>query len=151
MTVGGRRSDDATMRKLTILFALLLLGGSATANKREADDLKRQIDTQRAGVGDLERLDAQKVATEELTLLRSWLDEATNQLQKDELDKTREVIDRCLAQAELIRQKTSAGRLSAQAEQRETALKRSKDKVQKTKEAIQQATINKKALEMNSK
>jgi hypothetical protein len=91
------------------------------------------------------------VATAELALLKSWLDEATNQLTKEQFEKTREVIDRCLAQAELIRQKTTAGNLSGQAGERETALKRSRDRLARTKEAIQQATINKKALELNTK
>ena len=130
---------------------VLLLAGSAAAGKREAEDLKRQIETQRSGVNDLERLDGGKVATAELALLRSWLDEATNQLTKEEYQKTREVIDRCLAQAELIRQKTAAGNLSAQAGERENALKKSRDRLARTKEAIQQATINKKALELNTK
>jgi hypothetical protein len=139
------------MRRFLSLVLVLWLTAPAGASKREVEDLRRQIDAQRAGVGDLERLDSSKVATDELTLLRTWLDEASTQLQKEEYDKTREVIDRCLAQAELIRQKTTAGRLGAQANERETALKRSRDKVQKTKEAIQQATINKKALEMTTK
>jgi chemotaxis protein histidine kinase CheA len=139
------------MRAFLSLLLVLWLAAPAGASKREMDDLRRQIETQRSGVGDLERLDSSHVATEELTLLKAWLDEASTQLTKEELDKTREVVDRCLAQAELIRQKTSAGRLSAQATDRETALKRSRDKVQKTKEAIQIATVNKKALEMTSK
>jgi hypothetical protein len=139
------------MRTLLGAACVLLLAGPAVAGKREADDLRRQIETQRAGVGDLERLDTSHVATEELTLLRAWLDEAATQLSKEEYDKAREVIDRCLATGELIRQQTAAGRLTAQANEREAALKRSKEKVQKTKEAIQQATINKKALEMNTK
>jgi hypothetical protein len=130
---------------------MLLLAGPAIAGKREADDLRRQIEIQRAGVGDLERTDGAHVASEELTLLRTWLDEAATQLSKDEYDKTREVIDRCSATAVLIREKTAAGRLTAQANEREAALKRSREKVQKTKEAVQQATINKKALEMNTK
>lgn len=139
------------MRSLLCASLILWLAAPAGASKREVEDLRRQIETQRAGLGDLERLDSSHVATEEVTLLRAWLDEAETQLSKEELDKSREVIDRCLAQAELIRQKTAAGRLSAQANEREAALKRSRDKVQKTKEAIQQATVNKKALEMTTK
>lgn len=139
------------MRILLSFLCVLLLAGPAAAGKREAADLRRQIETQQAGLGDLERLDGNHVATGELTLLRSWLDEATTQLSKDEYEKTREVIDRCLAQAELIRQKTTAAALSAQATDREGALKRSRDRLQKTKEAIQQAAVNKKALELNSK
>jgi hypothetical protein len=136
------------MKSPTLLACALLLAAPAWANKREVQDLQRQVETQKAGVGDLERLDIVHLATAELTLLRSWLDEATNQLTAEKLDRAREVIDRCLAQAELIRQKTLAGRMTAQAVERETALKRSKDRVQKTREAIQQATINKKALEL---
>jgi hypothetical protein len=139
------------MRAFLAVTLLLLLAAPAGASKREMEDLRRQIDTQRAGVGDLERLDSTHAASDEITLLKTWLDEATTQLQKDLPDKTREVIDRCLAQAELIRQKTAAGRLGAQAAEREGALKRSRDKVQKTKDAIQQATVNKKALEMTTK
>jgi hypothetical protein len=139
------------MRIVLSVVWVLLLAAPASAGKREADDLRRQIETQRSGLGDLERLDPGHGATDELTLLRAWLDEASTQLSKQEYDKTREVIDRCIAQAELIRQKTSASRMSAQAADREAALKRSRDKVQKTKEAIQQAVINKKALELATK
>jgi hypothetical protein len=136
---------------MRVLALLMLLAAPAWASKHEAEDLKRQIDTQRSGLGDLERLDVSHVATAELTLLRSWLDEATNQLTVEKFERVREVIDRCLAQAELIRQKTSAGRLTQQANERESALKRSRDKVARTRDTIQQAAVNKKALELNAK
>jgi hypothetical protein len=129
----------------------LVLVSTAWAGKRELEDLRRQIDSQRSAAGDLERLDEKRAVTDEVTTLRSWVDEATTQLQKDELDKVREVLDRCLAQGELIRQKITSTRLIAQAIDKETALKKARDRNEKTKVAIQQATINKKALELNAK
>jgi hypothetical protein len=138
------------MRTLWVV-GLLALVAPAWAGKREADDLKRQIDVQRTGIGDLERLDEKRSAVDELALLKSWVDEATNQHTKEEFDRVREVLDRVTAQAELIRQRITASKASAVAADREAALKRSKEKVERTKAAIQQATINKKALEMNTK
>jgi hypothetical protein len=138
------------MRRL-LLFLMLGLAAPAFGAKREAEDLKRQIDTQRAAASDLERLDDRKLVTDEITLLRAWLDEATGQLSKEEFDKSREVIERCIAQTELIRQKSAAARMSAQAAEREGLLKRSREKVEHTRQAIQQAAINKKAMEMNVK
>lgn len=133
-----------------ILSAALLTGGTAYASAREANDLRREIDTQRAAAADLERLDDRRAVPDETTLLRSWLDEASAQLGKEEFDKTREVIARCIAQAELIRQKVGAAKLTAQAQEREQALKRSREKVERTKRELQQAQIDKRALEMNN-
>jgi hypothetical protein len=142
-----------SMRSWLVSFVLLMLAvaGPASAGKREIDDLKRQIDSQRASVGDLERLDDRRAVTEEISILRSWIDEAATKLQKDQLDKAREALDRCVAQTELIRQKMTAQKASAQAAEKEAELKRSRERVEKTKIAIQQATLNKKALEMNTK
>jgi hypothetical protein len=137
-------------------FAWILTGGllvspSVFAGARELADLKREIDTQRAAATDLERLDELRAVTDESTLLRSWLDEASSQLANEETDKTREVLARCIAQAELIRQKVSASKVTRHANQREAALKASREKVERTKRELQQATIDKKALEMNTK
>jgi hypothetical protein len=143
----------ALMRRV-ILAALCVwvLGVGAVARAgREAEDLKRQIDAQRAAVVDFERLDPQRAVPDEIQNLRSWLDEAANLHTEKEYDKVREVLDRCIAQAELLRQKTAAYKLKAQLQERETGLKRSKDRVEKTKQAITQAQVNKKAMEMNVK
>lgn len=134
-----------------ILAGTLLAGPVALANKRELGDLKREIDTQRSAATDLERLDDQRAVTDEATLLRSWLDEASTQLAKEELDKTREVLQRCIAQSELIRQKISASKATKKADEREAALKASREKLARTKQELQQATIDKKALELNNK
>lgn len=134
-----------------ILTGSLVTSSLAWANKREVADLGREIDTQRAAAADLERLDDGHAVTDETTLLRSWLDEAGAQLAKDELDKTRQVLARCIAQAELVRQKIAAAKLTQKAAEREAALKASRDKLDKTRRDLQQATIDKKALEMNTK
>ena len=115
------------------------------------EDLKRQIEAQEAAIGDLEKLDEKRVAVDELALLRSWFDEAWGQFSKEEYDRVREILDRCTAQAELILQKATAGKLTALANDREAAAKASHDKLDRTKKDLQQAYIKKKALEMNSK
>ena len=137
-------------------FAWILAGALSTsslalANKRELADLKREIDTQHAAATDLERLDATRAVPDEITLLHSWLDEASSQLAKEETDKTREVLARCIAQAELIRQRITAAKGTQQANAREAAVKASREKVEKTKRDLQQAQIDKKALEMTTK
>ena len=115
------------------------------------EDLKRQIEAQQAATGDLEKLDEKRVAVDELALLRSWFDEAWGQYSKEEYDRVREILDRCTAEAELIRQKATAGKLTSLALDREAAAKASHDKLDRTKKDLQQAYIKKKALEMNTK
>jgi len=114
-------------------------------------DLARQIDAQRAGVVDLERLDVRRAVPDETTSLRSWLDEASAQYAREEFDRVRELLDRCIAQAELIRQKIVAVDLVAQAEEREAAVKTLRDKTESARQSLQQALIKKKALEMTTK
>ena len=138
-------------RPFAWILAGTLLATPALAGKRELADLKREIDSQRTAAGDLERLDDQRSVTDEATLLRTWLDEAGAQLAKEETDKTREVLARCIAQAELIRQKIAAAKATQKANEREAALKASRDKVTRTRQELQQATIDKKALELNNK
>src|SRR5450432_3245116 len=110
-------------RKVGALSLALALGSMIAAGKTaragEEDDLQRQIETQRAGVSDIERLDELHTAGDEITLLKTWLDESWDLRAKHEYDQVREVLDRCLGQAELIRQKTSASKLRAQADTRE--------------------------------
>jgi hypothetical protein len=130
---------------------LALLAALAGRAQARPEDLKRQIEAQQAAVGDLDRLDERRVAVEELTLLRSWFDEAWGQFAKEEYDRVREILDRCTAQAELIRQKSQAGKLSGQAADREAQARASHLKLDRTRQALQQAQIKKKAMEMNTK
>jgi hypothetical protein len=136
---------------LLILAVLSVLPAPAyAASKRELDDLKRSIDTHRGAVTDLERQDAQRAVTDEITRLRTWLDEAINLLKQEETDRVREMLDRLNAQEELIRQRIAAGSLMAQAQKREADLAVLRTKIGETKEAIEKATVTKKALEMNA-
>lgn len=147
----ARLTADAfsAMKRLLLAIPLLMLFvGRAQARP---EDLKREIEAQQAAVADLQRLDERGAVTDEITLLKSWLDEAWGQFSKEDYDRVREILDRCIAQAELIRQKTTAAGLKARAEDREAAARASRDKVERTKQALQQALIKKKALEMNAK
>jgi hypothetical protein len=134
-----------------LVFALLCARSPSAFARRDAEDLRRDIDSQRAAVVDFERLDTDRAVPDEITLLRTWLDEAQAQFAKEQYDRVREVLDRCIAQAELIRQKINAAKLTGQARERDTALKKLKEKIDRTKQQLQQATVTKKALEMNAK
>ena len=137
-------------RALVVAAALVLLASPIAARGGEEDDLQRQIETQRAGMSDLERLDDARATTDEITLLKTWLDEAWSLRSKHEYDLVREVLDRCLAQAELIRQKIAAAKLRAQVQRREAALKELRGKIASARKSLQETTIKKKALEGSS-
>jgi len=141
-------------RTLALAAAFGVAGGALaarTAHAGEEDDLQRQIETQRAGVPDLERLDELHAAGDEIVLLKSWLDEAWSLRAKHEYDDVRAVLDRALAQAELIRQKIAASKLRAQADKREAALQETRHKIDVARKALADTTIKKKALEASSK
>ena len=122
-----------------------------TARAGEEDDLQRQIETQRAGVSDIERLDELHAAGDEITLLKAWLDEAWALRAKHEYDQVREVLDRALAQAELIRQKINVSKLRAVSDKREAALTETRRKIDQARKALADTTIKKKSLEAGSK
>jgi hypothetical protein len=138
-------------RGLTSLAILGALTTTGVARAGEEDDLQRQIETQRAGVSDLERLDELHTAGDEVALLKAWLDEAWALRAKHEYDQVREVLDRALAQAELIRQKIAVSKLRAQADKREAALQETRRKIDQARKALTDTTIKKKALEAGSK
>src|SRR5262249_7133281 len=135
---------------LVVALALLVVVGGGAVRAGEEDDLQRQIETQRAGAADLERLDEIKSTSDEIALLRSWLDEAWALRSKHEYDQVREVLDRCLAQAELVRQKIAAAKLRAQAQRREAALKELRAKIARTQKSLEDTVIKKKALEVSA-
>src|SRR5204863_6709 len=70
------------------------LASGRSARDREEDDLQHEIDTQRVSVANLERHDEIKATGDEITLLRSWLDEAWSLRSKHEYDQVREVLER---------------------------------------------------------
>jgi hypothetical protein len=128
------------------VFALTGPLSAGTAWAGEEDDLQRQIETQRSGASDLERLDEIKSTTDEITLLKSWLDEAWSLRSKHEYDQVREVLDRCLAQAELIRQRIAAAKLRAQVQRRELALRELRGKIDHASQQLEETVVKKKAL-----
>lgn len=126
------------------LVGLLYARGAVAG---EEDDLQRQIETQRTGLSDLDRLDEARTTTEEITMLRSWLDEAWTLRSKHEYDLVREVLDRCLAQAELIRQKIAAAKLRLQVQKRDAVVGELRAKIKTIRKALEDTTVKKKALE----
>jgi hypothetical protein len=142
-----RTRSSGTPRVLitAVALAIVIEGGFALAG--EEDDLQRQIEIQRTGAADLERLDELKAVSDEIGLLRSWLDEAWNLRSKHEYDQVREVVDRAREQADLIRAKITVSKLKAQAAQRETALAQLRAKITRTRKALADAAAKKKQLE----
>ncbi len=130
----------------SVILLVVTLGGWSNAFAGEADDLQNMIDRARQGAKDLEALDEHKAVTDEITFLRVWLDEAWKQRSQQHYDEVRAVLDRCDAQADMVRQRIVASQLSAQAAEREKALKRTRAKIDETKKAIEAATIQKAAL-----
>jgi hypothetical protein len=144
------RPSRPTAKVATLTLALLLavpLLAARPVRAGEEDDLQRQIDTQRSGVNDLDRLDDLRATTEEITMLKTWLDEAWSLRSKHEYDQVREVLDRCLAQAELIRQKINAAKLRAQVQKREATVADLRAKIDRTRKSLLDTTVKKKALE----
>jgi hypothetical protein len=145
VTRGLGRLGKLSLALVFVLGSVSLAPRTAAAG--EEDDLQRQIETQRAGVNDLDRLDDLRATTDEITMLRTWLDEAWNLRSKHEYDQVREVLDRCIAQAELVRQKISAAKLRSQVQKREATVNELRAKVTATKKALQETQVKKKALE----
>jgi hypothetical protein len=136
------------------LGAGVVLGGLAAAPNAlagEADDLQRMIDGARQGAKDLERLDDQQAVRDEITLLGVWIDHAWRLRAQQKYDEVRLVLDRVQAQAEMIHEKITAAQLLAEAAKKEAEVKRIRDEIAKTKEALQAATIQKAALEGKGK
>jgi hypothetical protein len=136
-----------------IVTGVLLLGGLVARDllAGEADDLQAMIDRARNGVTDLERLDERSAAREDAALLRLWLDEAWRLRSEQKYDEVRLVLDRCDAQAAMIREKIQAAKLMAQAAEKEESLRRVRDNIEKTRRGIQQAQMQKIGLEARSK
>jgi hypothetical protein len=137
------------MGRLTAMLglAVLIVVPATAVRAGEADDLQVMIDRARNGIADLERLDDRGATRDETQMLRSWLDEAWRFRADQKYDEVRIVLDRCEAQTEMIRQKIEAARLAAIAKQKEEALRRVRDNIDKTKKAIQDAMLKKAGLE----
>ena len=132
-------------------FAGIVLAASSVAHAGEADDLQMMIDRARNGVADLERLDELGATRDEATVLRVWLDEAWKLRSEQRYDEVRIVLDRCDAQADMIRQKIETSKVMAEAKRKEEALARLRGEIAKTKTAIDEAKLQKSALEARAK
>jgi len=144
MTARSRRVLQTTV---AILACAALGAGQRAAFAGEEDDLQREIDTQRVSVADLERLDELKACGDEITQLRSWLDEAWSLRSKHEYDQVREVLERTSKQADLIRAKITASKLRAQANAREAALADVRARMARTQKSLADTIKKKKAIE----
>jgi NADH dehydrogenase/NADH:ubiquinone oxidoreductase subunit G len=154
---GGHHLMTARSRRtLHLIVAAAVCAASSVAGLRaasagEEDDLQREIDTQRVSVADLERLDELKATSDEITLLRSWLDEAWSLRSKHEYDQVREVLERTRKQADLIRAKITASKLRAQATSREASLADVRGRIERAKKALADTIKRKKAIEAGDK
>ncbi|MES1165273.1 MAG: hypothetical protein ABUR63_05935 [Verrucomicrobiota bacterium] len=138
----------------TFALAVALIAGSAlavlptsAARADEEDDIQRQIDTQKAGVPDLEHLDVNHAAAVDIQRLRDWLALAWDLRNKHESDAAREVLDRCLSQSELIRQVIATSVVKSDLAAKEVRLKQTRADIEQKKKALQEAVVRKKALE----
>jgi hypothetical protein len=134
-------------RYATMFLFLAFLAVPVAARAGEADDLQRQIDYLKQTTNDLERQDDQKAVTTDLTMMRAWLDNAWTLRSQEKYDEVRIVLDRCEAQANMVRQRLTAAKLAAQAAAKEDEVKRARSQLARTKKALENAKIQKARLE----
>jgi hypothetical protein len=144
-----KRRTSPTLITTAAFFigAVLTLLSTSPARADEDDDIQRQIDTQKAGLPDLEHLDAAHAATADIQRLRDWLGLAWDLRNKHEPDEAREILDRCLQQAELVRQIIIASQVKADVATREAKLQRTREEIERKKKALLEATAKKRALQ----
>jgi predicted site-specific integrase-resolvase len=126
---------------------LALLAMPTRARAGEADDLQRQIDYLKQTTADLERQDDQKAVASDIMMMRSWLDTAWTLRSQEKYDEVRISLDRCEAQANMVRQKLTAAKLAAQAAAKEDEVNRARSQLSRTKKALENAKIQKARLE----
>jgi hypothetical protein len=141
----------AALATLATTTASLLPLWTASATAGEADDLQVMIDRAKRAASDLQRLDEQNAVPSDLTVLRLCLEEAWRLRSDQKYDEVRDTLTRCDAQSEMIRQRLLAATLGSEAQVRENELKKLREQVDKTRKAIQAATLQKASLEGRSK
>ena len=134
-------------RYATVFLFLAFLAVPLVARAGEADDLQRQIDYLKQTTSDLERQDDQKSVSSDIMMMRSWLDTAWTLRSQEKYDEVRISLDRCEAQANMVRQLLTAAKLSAQASAKEDEVKRARSQLARTKKAVENAKIQKARLE----
>jgi hypothetical protein len=134
-------------RYATTFLFLAFLAVPVLARAGEADDLQRQIDYLKQTTNDLERQDDQKAVSSDIMMMRSWLDNSWTLRSQEKYDEVRIILDRCEAQANMVRQRLTAAKLSAQAAAKEDEVKRARGQLARTKKALENAKIQKARLE----
>ncbi|MBN2574755.1 MAG: hypothetical protein JXP73_09335 [Deltaproteobacteria bacterium] len=134
-------------RYATIFLFLAFLAVPLAARAGEADDLQRQIDYLKQTTNDLERQDDQKTVNTDITFMRSWLDNAWTLRSQEKYEEVRIVLDRCNAQANMVRQRLVAAKLAAQVVAKENEVKRARSQLARTKKALEKAKLEKARLE----
>ena len=134
-------------RYATMFLFLAFLAVPVMARAGEADDLQRQIDYLKQTTNDLERQDDQKSVVSDIMMMRSWLDNGWTLRSQEKYDEVRIILDRCEAQANMVRQRLTAAKLSAQAAAKEDEVKRARTQLARTKKAVENAKIQKARLE----
>src|SRR3954471_5503723 len=147
MILTYRRFEAPARAALALGIVLAATTASKSALADEEDDIQRQIDSQKAGVPDLEHLDRTHAAAPEIQRLRDWLGTAWDLRNKHEPDEAREVLERCMAQAELVRQVITTSQLKTQVTEREAKLDHTKTETEKKRRALMDAQVKKKSLE----
>ena len=134
-------------RYATMFLFLAFLAVPVMARAVEADDLQRQIDYLKQTTTDLERQDDQKSVASDIMMMRSWLDNGWTLRSQEKYDEVRIILDRCEAQANMVRQRLTAAKLSAQAAAKEDEVKRARNHLAHTKKTLENAKIQKARLE----
>jgi predicted site-specific integrase-resolvase len=134
-------------RYATMFLFLAFLAVPVMARAGEADDLQRQIDYLKQTTTDLERQDDQKSVASDIMMMRSWLDNGWTLRSQEKYDEVRIILDRCEAQANMVRQRLTAAKLSAQAAAKEDEVKRARNHLAHTKKTLENAKIQKARLE----
>jgi hypothetical protein len=134
-------------RYASVFLFLAFTAVPVLARAGEADDLQRQIEYLKQTTNDLGQQDDQKARATDLTLMREWLDNAWNLRSREKYDEVRIVLDRCEAQANMVRQRLIADKLAAQADAKEDEVKRSKERLERTKKALENAKLQKARIE----
>jgi hypothetical protein len=146
-TTAAQTGEENMNRFATMVLFLAFLAVPVMARAGEADDLQRQIDYLKQTTTDLERQDDQKAVTTDITMMRSWLDNAWTLRSQEKYDEVRIVLDRCEAQANMVRQRLNAAKQTAQAAAKEDEVKRARARLDRTKKALENARIQKARLE----
>jgi hypothetical protein len=147
-TVTGTRGTRTA--GFVVMLAAFLFQAAASpqmAHADEEDDIQRQIDSQKANVPDLEKLDTQRAAAADIQRLRDWLALAWDLRNKHDPDEARVVLDRCLSQAELVRQIIAASQAKAEVATKEANLRRTREDIDRKKKALQEALAKKRAIQ----